>query len=94
MAFKPLMGKRQEDLILDHLYDKGSITGMEADHLYKVKDLPRRILNLRNDGYKITSVPCTDSCGQRYVRYKLGKIAGKAGDRLYQPRSLRESLFQ
>lgn len=74
--FRPLMGLAQEKLIIDHMLDKGSISGMEADHLYKVKDLPRRIYTLRNEGWKIASIRLKDNCGQRYVRYVLGKGSG------------------
>ena len=67
----PVMGKSQEQLILRHLREAGSITQIEAAGLYKVRSLTRRIRTLRERGYKIHSERRTDPMGQRYVRYHL-----------------------
>lgn len=61
----------QTKLILDHLKDHGNISSMEAQGMFKCRSLPRRILDLKDAGYDITSVMKVDSTGQRYVRYVL-----------------------
>lgn len=71
--FKPVMNKTQEDLILDHLKNTGSISGVEAFALYKVRSLPRRIATLKERNWKIDSIRMEDNCGQRYVRYVFCK---------------------
>jgi hypothetical protein len=62
--------KSMEDTILDHLIDVGSITGLEAQGLYKCRHLPRRIKTLRERGFSIISHRNKDHTGQRYVRYQ------------------------
>ena len=41
--------------ILSHLVDVGSITGLEALDMYRVRSLPRRIADLRENGFQIKS---------------------------------------
>ena len=57
--------------ILSHLVDVGSISGLEANDLYRVRSLPRRIADLRENGFQIKSEWKKDRLGQRYVRYSL-----------------------
>jgi len=57
--------------ILSHLVDVGSITGLEALDMYRVRSLPRRIADLRENGFQIKSEWRKDRLGQRYVRYIL-----------------------
>lgn len=64
-----VMQKTQETLIFNHLKSRGSITAVEAQALYKVRSLTRRITTLRRTGANIESVWKTDLTGQRYVRY-------------------------
>lgn len=73
--FKTVMNLTQEILILNHLKAEGSISGVEAMALYKVRSLPRRIATLRSWGHDIKSICCEDNCGQRYVRYRLIQLA-------------------
>lgn len=57
------------DLLLDHLKKVGDITALEAQALYKVRSLSRRIVDIKKRGYNIASIPRVDHAGQRYVRY-------------------------
>lgn len=61
----------QKQKILDHLTKVGSISFLEAWTLYSVRSLPRRIKDLREQGYEIISDKRVDNTGQRYVRYSL-----------------------
>lgn len=61
----------QNNKILDHLSKVGSITWVEANDLYRVRSLPRRIKDLRDSGHEITSEWRTDKLGQRYTKYHL-----------------------
>lgn len=57
--------------VLNHLIDVGSISFLEAWTLYSVRSLPRRIADLRANGFEIVSTWKKDNNGQRYVRYSL-----------------------
>jgi hypothetical protein len=63
----------QNDRILDHLQKVGSISWVEANDLYRVRSLTRRIADLRDLGHKIISEWRTDTLGQRYTRYSLAR---------------------
>lgn len=65
------MGETQEQLTLDHLKSVGSISGVEAEAMYKIRHLPKRIQNLKALGHDIVSVHKRDALNQRYVRYEL-----------------------
>ena len=66
------------DLLIDHLKKVGDITALEAQSLYKVRSLSRRIVDIKKRGYSILSVPKIDHAGQRYVRYVYrGKTDGR-----------------
>jgi hypothetical protein len=60
-------------VILQHLQKVGNISGIEAASLYKTRALPRRIKDLKELGWPITSTIKKDATGQRYVRYELVK---------------------
>lgn len=60
---------KQCRVILDHLQKAGSISGVEAAALYKVRSLPRRICDLEAQGIPIRRERKVDVTGQRYVRY-------------------------
>lgn len=72
---RTVMHKTQPELVLDHLKAEGSISGVEAEALYKIRHLPSKVFALRAQGYEITSQFCKDHCGQRYVRYRLSRAA-------------------
>ena len=61
----------QNEKILDHLKTVGSISGLEAVDLYRVRSLPRRIADLRALGHNVLSEWRRDRLGQRYTRYSL-----------------------
>jgi hypothetical protein len=65
----------QAQTILKHLKTQGSITQAEANLIYKIRALPRRILDLKEAGCKIASVLKVDATGQRYARYSLEREA-------------------
>lgn len=62
---------RQEEKILNHLGTVGNISGREAADLYRVRDLPKRISVLKQEGYAIRCEMRRDALGQRYARYFL-----------------------
>ena len=63
----------QTKTVLDHLNAAGSISGVEAAAMYRVRSLTKRIHELRSMGYTITSNWKVDPINkQRYVRYVLG----------------------
>ena len=61
----------QNSKILDHLKKMGSISWVEANDLYRVRSLTRRIADLREAGHDIVSEWRKDVLGQKYVRYSL-----------------------
>ena len=61
----------QKEMIADHLLRKKSISWVEANDLYRVRSLTRRIADLRQSGWPITSEWKRDPLGQRYTRYRL-----------------------
>lgn len=63
--------KPQTELILRHLKHHGSITGVEAAAVYKVRSLPKRISELKGVGIPVVRVLHKDATGQRYAKYYL-----------------------
>ena len=61
----------QTQKILDHLTKVGSISWVEANDLYRVRSLTRRIADLREAGHDIVGEWRRDHLGQRYTRYSL-----------------------
>ena len=61
----------QNQKIAEHLQNVGSISWVEANDLYRVRSLPRRIADLREAGHEIVSEWRKDHLGQRYTRYSL-----------------------
>ena len=61
----------QERQIIEHFHHEKSLSGIEALHLYRVKDLPKRISVLRKQGYRIHGEWRRDTKGSRYMRYWL-----------------------
>jgi hypothetical protein len=53
------------------LLRNGPVTGVEAEAVYRVRHLPRRILDLKQAGVAIKTTVCRDVTGQRYARYEL-----------------------
>lgn len=68
---KTLNTRPMNDLILLHLLEKGSISNVEAQALYRCRSLSRRICDLKSEGWPIKSELKHDTTGQRYARYSL-----------------------
>lgn len=73
--FKTVNDKPMKVLILDHLLSGLSISNVEAQALWRCRALPKRINELKADGWPITSERRKDSTGQTYVRYFIDKDA-------------------
>jgi len=69
--------KSQNQLILNHLTHKGSITPAEALVTYGCMRLAARIGDLKNHGHKIETEIKTDQLGGRYARYWLLKKSSR-----------------
>ena len=64
----------QTEILLDHFKVKSDISSLEASAMFRIRSLPRRILDLEEKGYKFLKVRRRDTTGQRYTRYfYLGK---------------------
>ena len=61
----------QRDLLIHHFNTTDTISGVEAASIYKIRSLPRRIMDLKVMGYEFTSEWRKDPTGQRYIRYTL-----------------------
>ena len=66
-------------MLIKHFESRLSISGVEAANIYKIRSLPRRILDLKEMGYEFSSKWKTDPTGQRYKRYTLTGIPDIAG---------------
>ena len=69
----------QKELLIKHFESRLSISGVEAANIYKIRSLPRRILDLKEMGYQFESKWKTAPTGQRYKRYILTGIPDIAG---------------
>ncbi len=61
----------QVSMLMEHFERKDSITGVEAAAVYKIRSLPRRIMDLKERGYVFTHEWKKDVTGQKYMRYIL-----------------------
>lgn len=61
---------KQLELLIKHFTTVGSITNVEAQSIYKIRALPRRVSDLEERGFKFKRVQKKDLTGQRYVRYE------------------------
>jgi len=69
MAFRPVMQKPQIEWLLTHFKKVPSISGQEAAAMFRIRSLPRRILDLEKMGHRFSRETRYDTTGQRYVRY-------------------------
>lgn len=60
----------QIETLIRHFKTLGSITNVEAQSIYKIRALPRRVSDLEKRGLKFKRVQKKDLTGQRYVRYE------------------------
>ena len=65
----PRVPMSQDELLARHLREVGSITGVEAQTVYKVRSITSNIARLRSYGMKIYTEYKKDLSGQRYARY-------------------------
>lgn len=72
------MQKPQTEWLLQHFKRYPSISGQEAAGQFRIRSLPRRILDLEAKGYRFSRETRYDTTGQRYVRYHF---LGKGGAR-------------
>ena len=68
---KILKGKTQKELLLKHFESVDNISNIEAQAIYKIRALPRRISDLKEEGYQFEHEWKKDPTGQRYMRYYL-----------------------
>ena len=61
----------QRELLIHHFTQTDTISGVEAASIYKIRSLPRRILDLKEIGYEFRDEWRKDPTGQRYKRYTL-----------------------
>ena len=73
MSFAPVLEKKQTELLLDHFKATPSISPMEAQGMFLIRSLSRRINDLEARGYTFFREVKRDTRGQRYVRYHLVK---------------------
>lgn len=72
----------QGKAVLIHMTSTGSISGLEASSIHRVRSLPRRILDIEaklketglDQRFQIQRVRKKDVLKQRYTRYHLVKI--------------------
>ncbi len=69
--FQTINDKPMKELILEHLMAGRTISNVEAQALWRCRALPKRISELKLDGWPIESERRKDSTGQTYVRYRI-----------------------
>lgn len=66
------MSQKQKEKILEHMRSAGHITVRQAMMDYSIQALPRRMADLRADGFVIVTEDAHHpNTKQRYVRYKF-----------------------
>lgn len=65
------MKKSQTDKVLDYLRRHGELTTREAVTELNIMSLPRRVMELRREGYNIGLTYRTSQTGARYGVYTL-----------------------
>ena len=61
----------QTELLKEHFTYKDTITGLEAQFLYRVMALPRRICDLEDEGFLFEKQWRKDLTGHRYRVYTI-----------------------
>lgn len=76
MSFATVLEKPQTEQLLDHFRTTKSISALEAQGMFLIRSLSRRINDLEARGHKFLREQKRDTRGQRYVRYHyLGKAS-------------------
>lgn len=63
----------QEQTIIRHMKEHGSISFLEAFGVHRIFNLKGRIADLRGKGYKINTTMKIDDTGKRYAEYSLAE---------------------
>lgn len=66
----------QREVIVKHLQDYGSISPLEARHVYGIERLASRIDELRQSGHSIETRTKKDARGKRYAEYAYTPVKG------------------
>ena len=61
----------QIEQLMRHFDHEDSISNVEAQAVYRIRALPRRIADLKVKGWQFSAVWKPDLTGQRYKRYFL-----------------------
>ncbi len=61
----------QKDQVIAHLNKYGSISPLEARHVYGIERLASRIDELKKEGFKITTYNKRDAKNKRYAEYQF-----------------------
>ena len=76
MSFQTVLEKPQTEQLLDHFRSVKSISALEAQGMFLIRSLSRRINDLEAKGHKFFREQKRDTRGQRYVRYHyIGRTA-------------------
>lgn len=78
MTVRTFQPASQNGMLLAHLLEGRTITRIQADHLYRIASLTRRIRDLRDAGHKIVATVKIDPTGRSYTEYALrnaGRVA-------------------
>ena len=65
-----MAGMTQVQMLQEHFQNYEAISDGEAQ-MYRIRSLPRRIMDLKKKGYEFEHQWSRDLTGQRYVRYVL-----------------------
>lgn len=64
--------------IIEHLTKYGSISPLEARHVYGIERLASRIDELKKAGFQVSTVYKKDAKGKRYAEYAFAPAAAQA----------------
>lgn len=78
---QPIVKKTQKEMLKLHFQHTDNISNIEAQAVYKIRALPRRISDLKEEGYTFTHEWKTDLTGQRYMRYFIVSAPTESNDR-------------
>lgn len=66
----------QREQIVRHLQQYGSISPLEARHVYGIERLASRVDELRQGGHSIETRTKRDARGKRYAEYAYAPVSG------------------